>query len=188
MSRPRAPQPAKLIIGLFLHDKALLEDLSDILQARFGAVEMMSEWFDFDFTQYYTAEMGTPLYRRMLVFKELIEQQALAGIKCQTNILEAQFALNGKRRVNIDPGYLLYERFVLATGKNFTHRIYIGEGIYADLTLMYQKGAYRPLPWTYPDYATADMRAFLDRVRQHYAADLARLPNTGNREEHYRNA
>ena len=81
--------------------------------------------------------------------------------------------------MNLDPGYLLYERFVLATGKNFSHRIYIGRGIYADLTLVYQKGAYRSLPWTYPDYAADTMRAFLTTVREHYAADLAAQKNAG---------
>ena len=81
--------------------------------------------------------------------------------------------MQGRRRVNLDPGYLLLERFVLASGKNFTHRIYIGQGIYADLTLMFQKGAFRTLPWTYPDYAARDMQSFLTQVRRKYAADLA---------------
>lgn len=183
MSRPQAPQPAKLIIGLFLNDKGLLPEVADALQERFGAIDMFSPWFDFNYTDYYTVEMGAPLYRRMAVFKALIEQQVLAGIKCQTNALEMHFAKDGKRRVNLDPGYLLYERFVLATGKNFTHRIYIGQGIYADLTLMFQKGDYRPLPWTYPDYAAADMRAFLARVRHRYAADLAALSTSSHPDE-----
>ena len=79
---------------------------------------------------------------------------------------------DGKRSVNIDPGYLLYERFVLATGKNYSHRIYVGQGIYADLTLIFQKGAYRPLPWTYPDYADAPMADFLMEVRHKYGEDI----------------
>lgn len=173
MSRPQPPAPAKLVIGLFLNDKDLAPEVMDALQARFGPTDLLGPWFDFDYTDYYTKEMGTPLFRRMAAFATLIEQQALAGIKCQTNALEMRFAKDGKRRVNLDPGYLLLERFVLATGKNYTHRIYIGEGIYADLTLVYSKGAYRPLPWTYPDYAADEMRAFLARVRKQYAADLA---------------
>jgi hypothetical protein len=88
--------------------------------------------------------MGGPLHRRLMVFKSLVEQTELAAIKRMTNELEQKYQRQGQRRVNIDPGYLLAERFVLATGKNFTHRIYIGQGIYADLTLIYQKGDFKP--------------------------------------------
>jgi hypothetical protein len=173
MSQPQAPKPAKLIIGLFLQDRALLPEMAGHLQASYGALDMVSPWLSFDYTNYYAAEMGAPLFRRMLVFKTLIAQETLAGIKCHTNALEARYAESGKRRVNLDPGYMLLERFVLATGKNFTHRIYIGQGIYADLTLMFQKGEFQTLPWTYPDYAAEEMRRFLALVRQKYALDLA---------------
>jgi hypothetical protein len=171
LSQPQAPQPAKLVVGVFLQDKRLLQDVVRPLQSAFGAVDMVSPWFDFDFTDYYRSEMGSPLYRRMLAFKPLIMQEELSTIKCRTNEVENSFVTDGRRRVNIDPGYLLHERFVLATGKNYTHRIYIGQGIYADLTLIYQKGEFKTLPWTYPDYAAAEMRAFLLGVRRKYAAD-----------------
>ncbi len=173
MSEPRAPQPAKLVIGLFLSDRSLLPRLVAELVSEFGPIELASLWLDFDYTTYYEPEMGGPLYRRMLVFEKLVEQETLASIKCRTNALEGRYTVQGRRRVNVDPGYLLLERFVLATGKNFTHRIYIGKGIYADLTLIYQKGAFRTLPWTYPDYAAEEMLAFLSLVRQKYAADMA---------------
>lgn len=173
MSQPQPPKPAKLVIGLFLHDRALWPEMAGRLHAAFGSVDMISPWFAFDYTEYYAPEMGSPLYRRLLVFKALIEQGALAGIKCRTNALELSYVTTGRRRVNIDPGYLLLERFVLASGKNFTHRIYIGQGIYADLTLLFQKGAFRTLPWTYPDYAAREMQSFLTQVRRKYAADLS---------------
>jgi hypothetical protein len=89
-----------------------------------------------------------------------------------TNDLEHEHSSNGKRVVNIDPGYLLHERFVLATGKNYSHRIYIGKGIYADLTLIYAKGGFKPLPWTYPDYASEIIITFLEQVRKKYTIDL----------------
>lgn len=177
MSQPRAPQPAKLVIGLFLNDRTLLPRIVEELTADFGPIELASVWFNFDYTSYYAREMGGPLYRRMLVFEHLIEQETLADIKCRTNAVEARYADLGNRRVNIDPGYLLYERFVLATGKNFSHRIYIGKGIYADLTLIYQKGGYQTLPWTYPDYAADEMLDFLSLVRQSYARDMAARHN-----------
>jgi hypothetical protein len=174
MSLPQAPKPAKLVIGLIMKDRALFEPLSGELSAGFGSVDLVSSWMPFDYTTYYKPEMGTPLYRRLLTYKKLIQQDELPEIKLTTNRLEQSFAQNGRRRVNIDPGYLLYERFVLASGKNFCHRIYIGSGIYADLTLIYQRGKYEKLPWTYPDYADEPMLAFLTQVRNKYAIDLKR--------------
>lgn len=175
MSRPQAPQKAKLVISILLHNPLLFEQIMDKLEAAYGPTDIFSPWLAFDFTNYYAAEMGSPLQRRVVVFERLIDQDALAEIKLATNAIETQFEHDGRRQCNLDPGYLLYERFVLATGKNFTHRIYIGKGIYADLTLIFQKGAYRPLPWTYPDYACDDMRAFLATVRKTYARNLAAL-------------
>jgi len=172
MSEPKAPNPAKLIVGFFLKEKALAAAIVDTLQKTLGPIDMISDWIRFDFTRYYAREMGVPLNRRMVVFKQLVAQARLAAIKRLTNEMELKFQKNGRRQVNIDPGYLLPERFVLATGKNFTHRIYIGEGIYADLTLIYQKGAFRALPWTYPDYSDPRLVDFLTLVRKKYMLDL----------------
>jgi hypothetical protein len=180
MSIPQPPKPAKLIVGFFMQQRSLAADITEALQDRLGPVEMISPWLDFDFTTYYEAELGTPLVRRLLVFRNLIEQTRLPAIKQMTNGIEAQHTRDGKRRVNIDPGYLLPERFVLATGKNFTHRIYIGEGIYADLTLIYQKGAFRTLPWTYPDYADGRLIDFLTVVRNKYMLELKKQPASGD--------
>jgi hypothetical protein len=174
MSKPREPRPAKLVIGLFMKDRALFEPLVAELVSEFGTLDLISPWLPFDYTAYYEQEMGAPLFRRLLAFHALVEQLALAGIKLATNRLEDQYTDNGRRRVNIDPGYLLYERFVLASGKNFSHRIYIGQKIYADLTLIYQRGAFETLPWTYPDYADRPIISFLEKVRARYAIDMAR--------------
>ncbi len=172
MSRPQKPKPAKLVIGLFLKEKRLIVPVTKALAEKFGPVEMASAWFLFDFTSYYEKEMGAPLFRRMLVFKPLIKQGDLAQIKLITNALEMEFSKDNKRLVNLDPGYLLRERFVLATGKNYSHRIYIGRQIYADLTLMYSKGRFKTLPWTYPDYADKNMLDYLEQVRNKYVIDL----------------
>ena len=172
MSQPQAPKPAKLVIGILLKDKTLLPRVIQDLEQTYGRVDLVSSWFEFDFTEYYAPEMGKPLFRRLLVFQDLVEQIALAEIKRHTNSIEQTYALEGKRQLNLDPGYLLYERFVLASGKNFTHRVYIGNMIYADLTLIFQKGAFQTLPWTYPDYAEPNLRSFLMQVRKKYAFDL----------------
>jgi len=172
VSQPTPPRPAKLVIGLFLQEKDLIRPVVEDLRAILGDLDQASAWFAFDFTSYYAPEMGEPLFRRVITFKGLIGQHTLASVKRQTNAIEANYARSGKRRVNIDPGYMLAERFVLATGKNFTHRIYIGGGIYADLTLIFQKGAFRTLPWTYPDYADKRLQAFLISVRNRYLSEV----------------
>ncbi|MBL0699376.1 MAG: DUF4416 family protein [Desulfosarcina sp.] len=171
MSNPNPPQPAKLIIGLFMKDKKLDEQVAEGLIQQFGAMDVISSWLPFDYTEYYQSEMGAPLFRRMFSFKELIDQGALANIKTVTNSIEEKYCTNNKRLVNIDPGYMLPSRFVLATGKNYAHRIYIGKGIYADLTLIYTKGEFTTLPWTYPDYAAKHMLAYLLMVRKKYISD-----------------
>jgi hypothetical protein len=178
MSRPSAPAPAKLIIGFFMADRDLIAQVIRRLTDTFGPPDIISRWFDFDFTRYYEPEMGSRLYRRMTAFKNMIKQSDLSGIKNVTNAIEQEFADKDKRRVNIDPGYMLRERFVLASGKNFSHRIYIGDNIYADLTLIYSKGAFRSLPWTYPDYQSPEMEEFLLRVRSKYVFDLQEAKKT----------
>jgi hypothetical protein len=178
MSRPSAPAPAKLVIGVFTADRDLIVPVIKKLTDIFGPPDIVSRWFDFDFTSYYEAEMGSRLYRRMAAFKNMIAQSDLAGIKNTTNAIEHEFAQKDKRRVNIDPGYMLRERFVLASGKNFSHRIYIGENIYADLTLIYSKGDFRAMPWTYPDYQSPEMKEFLLRVRTKYVFDLKEAKKT----------
>jgi hypothetical protein len=172
MSRPNPPRPAKLVIGMFMADRIYFEPLATELEGRFGKIDIVSNWMPFDYTSYYEREMGAGLSRRMISFNPLIEQETLPDIKHFAYELEQRHSQDGRRRVNIDPGYLLLERFVLATGKNFAHRIYIGRHVYADLTLIYVDNAYRPLAWTYPDYTQADMLAFLYRVRKKYTYDL----------------
>lgn len=172
MSRPQQPKPAKLVIGLFLKEKRLIVPVAKALSEKFGPVDMVSSWFSFDFTTYYEKEMGAPLFRRVLVFKNLIKQDDLPQIKLSTNAFELEYSKDGKRRVNLDPGYLLRERFILATFKNFSHRIYLARQTYADLTLMYSKGRFQTLPWTYPDYAEENMLTYLERVRNKYVIDL----------------
>ena len=172
MSIPQKPKPAKLVIGFFLKQKHLLAELADDLCSRFGAVDIISAWLPFDFTTYYTEELGAPLFRRLFSFEKLIQQDALAKIKLSTNQLEHKYAQNGKRCVNIDPGYLLHERFVLASGKNFSHRIFLAEGVYADLTLIYFKGRFQKLPWTFPDYADRSMLTVLERIRRKYVLEV----------------
>lgn len=174
MSLPRSPQPARLAISLFVKEKELVAVAAQVLADTYGPVDTVSPWFAFDHTSYYELEMGKPLYRRILAFKTLVEQDDLSDIKLATNQIEGTYTEREKRRINIDPGYMVPSRFVLATGKDYAHRISIGKGIYADLTLVYRHGQYASLPWTYPDYADDRMRDYLGRIRSRYLADLRR--------------
>lgn len=173
MSIPKKPLPAKLLVGFFMQEKEIFNEILPIIKEKLGAIDIISPWFDFDYTDYYTKEMGADLLRRIIVFKDLIEQEDLAKIKNITNLIEQSYEHDGKRKINIDPGYMLPSRFILATGKDYSHRIYIGFNIYADLTLIFKNGDFHTLEWTYPDYAARDMRDFLLKVRKKYLLDLA---------------
>jgi hypothetical protein len=172
MSQPQIPKPAKLIISVFTNTTDIIFPAANLLISEFGDIDLVSAWFPFEDTNYYAREMGIGLLRRMIAFRRLIDPGSLADIKHKTNRIEEKFSEQGKRRINIDPGCLTHERFVLATGKNYTHRIYIGSGIFADLTLVYQKGRFQTLPWTYPDYAKENIRSFLMRVRHKYSINI----------------
>lgn len=172
MSVPQEPLPGKLVVSLLMRNEALAGPVADRLCDRFGPPDAVSPWLTFEYTRYYEKEMGAGLKRRLLSFAGLIPQNSLAKIKTATNRIEDQYVDDESRRVNIDPGCLSAERLVLATGKNFTHRIYLDLGIYADLTLIFTKGDFSPLPWTYPDYADEGIKSFLRLVRKKYLQDI----------------
>ncbi|MEW5898113.1 MAG: DUF4416 family protein [Bacillota bacterium] len=167
MGQIRAVSPVKLLAGLITADLSLLEAVKERLEKEWGPVDSESDVMDFTYTRYYEAEMGSPLYRRFLSFQKLIDPGTLAEKKVFTNSLESEFArAGGKRTVNIDPGYLAPAKLVLATTKDRSHRIYLGQGIYAEVTLLYYRGKFEPLPWTYPDYRTEAYREYFARVRE----------------------
>jgi hypothetical protein len=174
MSIPQEPKKAKLVIGFFMKDKNMLKPFAEKMKHAFGPVDMVSRWIPFDFTSYYETEMGAPLFRRLLAFEQPVPQDQLADIKIYTNELEIQYMDYDKRLINADPGVLSHERFVLATGKNFSHRIYLKHGIFADLTLIFTQGRFQELPWTYPDYKDKNLLSFLEKVRNKYITDLKR--------------
>jgi hypothetical protein len=98
-------------------------------------------------------------------------------MKLTTNRVEEEYRQDGRRRINIDPGYISLERLILATGKNYTHRIYLSKGIYADLTLIFQKRSFRPLEWTFRDYATPEIIGFFNDLRKKYKEHIRGASN-----------
>ena len=172
MGAIRVPKPVKLIMSLMGADDHILRQVEETLTGRYGEVDFSSERLPFDVTDYYTPEMGEGLCRRFCTFRPLIPRDALVRIKLETNDMEAQYAAHGRRRINIDPGYICAEHLILATTKGYNHRPYLGEGIYADLTLIYRDGAFHPLEWTYPDYASPQIREILQGIRKRYLLEL----------------
>lgn len=166
MSLPREAPPVKLMIRFLFSDFTVQLEALKKLEGRFGPMDYLSAPGPFPYTSYYDDEMGAGLQRQTASFVGLLSPAALPDVKLWTNALEQELAQKGKRKVNVDPGILSEERLVVATGKNFTHRIYLREGIYADLTLIYQKGAYQPFPWTYPDYREPDFLHLLGVLRK----------------------
>jgi hypothetical protein len=175
MSLPSRPLPVKPLVSLIFSqpdlETAVFQELADFL----GPPDLVSGWFTFNQTQYYSREMGAGLQRRLAVFLHLVDPADLCQWKIFTNALERRLSLGGRRLVNLDPGYLARERLVLATGKNYTHRLYVGQGLYEEVTLIYQKGAWQSLPWTYPDYAGPELLNFLDQARKKYLWQLRTL-------------
>lgn len=161
---------AKLFFAI-LAPSHLLAEAETSLDAAFGAIDLKSHSFPFTFTDYYQEEMGSHLYRRFVALRALVPQDALPAIKHRTIEIERQFSLAGKRarrRINLDPGYLTPAKVVLASTKDYAHRIYLGRGIFGDLHLRYEHGMYQPLPWTYPDYRTPEALTFFAEMRRFY--------------------
>jgi len=173
MGKPKEPQSAKLFMSLIASEHDIFHQGLQDLCSIFGEADTISERFPFDFTDYYTQEMGKPLFRHFITFECLIPIHTLPDIKQTTNRLEEKYgASNGNRRINIDPGYVCLEHVILATTKGYTHRPYLRDGIYADLALIYRNKSFQPLEWTYPDYREEKIIILFNLLRKKYLEDL----------------
>jgi len=173
VSTPVSPQPVKLIASLLTGVPQLIDEVCGELSERYGAIDFISEALPFHYTRYYEAELGGSLMRRMVSLQQLISPEALPAIKLATNAIEQRYADDqGKRKINIDPGYIALSHLVLATCKGFAHRPYLQDGVYADLTLIFQAHTFRALEWTFPDYKSAGMIGLLNTMRDNYLKQL----------------
>jgi len=170
MGKPEAPQPVKLICGILASDQQCLEAAQKALRDLFGPTDFVSPVWPFTQTDYYNQQTGPAIVRNFLAFEQLIDPGRLAAVKHQTNTLEQQLAeqlqTSWPRPVNLDPGYLEPAKLVLASTKNFSHRIYIGQNIYAEVTLMFHKGGWRSFEFTFPDFRGPLYHDFLNQVRE----------------------
>ncbi len=166
MGKLKPPQPVRLVVGIILASPELVQNTKKHLQAAFGEVDMQSETIPFTHTSYYVPEMGSSLWRLWLSHEHLISPGDIVKTKLKTNEIEIALSVNGKRRVNIDPGYLSLSKLVLATAKDAAHRIYLGDGIYGEVTLSYRDHSWAPSHWTYPDYREKAALEFFEEVRK----------------------
>lgn len=172
MHRAALPKAVKLFIGFISNEIALMDEAIAILVKSNGPIELKSDILDFNFTTYYNKEMGLNLKRKFIIFKKLIKPDNSFRIKILTNTIEKKFSIKGKRRINIDPGYVTLGNLVLFTTKDFYHRIYLGKGIYAETTLYYKNNTFNAFEWSYPDYKSNEYINFFNKVRNNYAAQL----------------
>ncbi len=169
MGRIKSPFPGRLIVSAIYSSIDAMHSAVLDIEKKFGHVEIETDEMEFLHTTYYREEMGDNLRRKFFAFENPVERGHLAEIKIWTNKLEEKYGEKTGgfvfRRVNLDPGILTLANLTLATTKDYAHRVYLRDGIFGEITLIFQKKKFIPLPWTYPDYAEPEIVEFLSRVR-----------------------
>ena len=154
MGKIRPPEAALLFVGTLYSDPEVFLSAEKVLVANFGDVLFVSPPVNWHYSSYYRDELGSSVRRRFIFYKNLFDTGTLADTKVRTNGIEDSFSVDGKRRINLDPGYLTLAKIVLASTKNRAHRINLGKAIYGEVTLLYdgREGAFKPHFFTYLDY------------------------------------
>jgi hypothetical protein len=173
--QPQHVIPVKLIIAFIYNQNEIFREALELTQDIWGVSDYQSQEYFFDSTQYYEPEMGKPLFRCFNSFQKLIDPSGLADIKLTTNHLENILAVNNKRRINLDSGYLDYDKLVLASAKHNYQKIYLKNGIYADPTLFYRKGRYIAPEWAFPDFKQGLYENDFLQIRHLYKLNVAEI-------------
>jgi len=164
--------PVKLICGFIFRETQALDKARAILERKFGPIDFTSVTLPFKHTNYYEKEFGKELKRNFIAFKKLIPAGSLARIKITANAIENKLSRKKMRLINIDPGYLDLAKLVLASTKDYVHRIYLNSGIFAEITLFYADKTFKPWPWTYPDYKTEEYATIFNAIRGIYEKQI----------------
>jgi hypothetical protein len=176
MTQQRRVEPVLLIVGAFSKHPDAFDWAFARLQSHFGPIALLSSPYQFSQTRYYEATMGSALQKQFAVFDQLVAADSLAEIKLFTSELEDAIRLERSytepRPLNLDPGVLSLGKFMLATTKDQAHRVYLGRGIFAEVTLRYEAGAFRPWTWTYADYRQEIVLSFMNQAREFYRGKL----------------
>lgn len=175
MGAVKQPEPVKLICGILACDEGWAGVAREALRKALGEIDLTSDLWPFHWTSYYEAETGAVIVRQFVSFAATIDPGEIPEIKLRTNALEAELAGREgtpvQRPVNLDPGYVSESKLVLATTKDYSHRVYVSKGIYAEVTLHWHHGAFEAWPWTYRDYQSEEYRAFFTNVRERLRQD-----------------
>ncbi len=172
MAKPQLVNPVKLLVAILWSDLTILQKALAQIQDRWGAVDFSGQDRPFDVTDYYQAEMGVDIRRRLVSFSKLIEPEGLVTAKLNCNDIEGELSSNQHRSVNLDVGYLDHSKLVLASCKFAGQKIHLGRGVYADLMGRYQAGRYRPFEWTFPDFRDGRYDSDLNQIRRTYLDQL----------------
>ena len=167
--------PVKLIAAVLFCDRSQVERAKEQLIEKFGPIDYVSPSYPFDRSRYYEPEMGEGIQRLLLSFRTLVDPSSLREIKMFTNAIEDDMREGEKRVVNIDSGYLDYAKVVLASMKSGNQKIYMGDGVYADMILFYEKGGYKTFDWTFPDFKGGAYLKPLLHIRATYKGQMRRL-------------
>lgn len=168
--------PVKYITALTFVTSLDLHTVFSEVEALYSNIESKSQIYDFSsFTDYYQREMGDKLKKIFLVYSDLGPPDRLPELKIKSIHLEKKFTIKGSRQINLDPGYISQAKLVLATTKNYSHRLYLNNGIFGDLHLQFSQGSFQKQPWTYPDYLQAEIIQFFNQVRMKYLEQLGAL-------------
>lgn len=168
--------PVKIVVAAFWNDATAWERAVCHLQSLWGAVEEEYAAERFELSDYYEPEMGPHIQRQLLAFEKLVNPSHLPLLKLATNQIEEELCAGDKNRtVNLDVGYLDLHKLVLASTKEGPHKVFLGKGIWADFTLIFQKGGFHPFPWTFPDFRDGRYHSFLKKVRVRYLEQLREL-------------
>ena len=165
MGVPHLFEKPILFIGTLFSEKVIFDKVFPVLQNNFGDILFQSNIRPWEYSDHYNKELGTPIYRNFIFFNAIIDPSVLADIKLLTNDMEAFYSHAGKRQINLDPGYITLAKVVLASTKNYSHRIYLGKGIYAELALFYKGHQFVAMPYTYNDYKDQTYLLMLMKVR-----------------------
>lgn len=174
MLQVQLPRPVKFICGFIYTEEEIYAAAKASLVKGFGDIDYESRRIDFNFTDYYKAEMGEPLFRRFVAFKKLQDTCRFVFIKLFCIKLEKRFAVSDRRRINLDPGYLNEAKLVLLTTKDFSHRIHLGKGIYAEVTLHFKSGTFSEFSFTFPDFRTPLYKDIFKQIRDIYKTNISR--------------
>ncbi|MFA6186694.1 MAG: DUF4416 family protein [Phycisphaerae bacterium] len=172
----KKPEPAKLIIGILACDENALTAAVDMIKVKFGDCDLESPVWPFHHTEYYADETGKEIVKKFVAIEKLIMPDELADIKLKANKMEEKLAvkLGGQfsRPVNLDPGYIEPSKLVLASTKNFSHRIYLGKKIWAEVTLVFSRGQWKGFEYSFPDHKEDRYHGFFSRVREKLVEQL----------------